>query len=96
MFASQNLKHSLSRVIEHARVFGLSDTDLRNAETFLEHDEFGLCFETVVTQLYEYDVEIDITFASSAGKDAQHWKAGKCDGVDIAFLYCFPITVCLK
>ena len=46
-------------------------------------------------QVSEYS-PLDRSLLAALEKMPQHWKAGKCDGVDIAFLYCFPITVCLK
>ncbi|WP_408022230.1 MafI family immunity protein [Sphingobacterium sp.] len=56
------------RLIEIARILGLNNRDLKNAEDFLTHNEFGLCFDTIVTQVYEYDIEIDSELYESISK----------------------------
>lgn len=64
------LAKELRLFIERAREFGLPGRDVENAEMFLEHHEYGLCFETLVEQLYEYDIPIDrelVTLAASLG-----------------------------
>lgn len=50
---------ALLKLIEIARVLGLNEYDLKNAQDFATHNEFGLCFDTILTQMYEYDIEID-------------------------------------
>lgn len=50
------------KLIEVAGVLGLDEIDLKNAREFLTYNEFGLCFDTIVTQMYEYDIEIDKEF----------------------------------
>ncbi|MBB1644796.1 MafI family immunity protein [Sphingobacterium sp. UME9] len=62
------LVNVLLRLIEIARILGLDNRDLKNAEDFLMHNEFGLCFDTVITQMYEYDIEIDSEFYESISK----------------------------
>jgi len=62
VFIFRNRRGRLTKFLEHAKRFGLSDTDSKNAVSFLDHNEFGLCFETVITQMYEYEVRIDIEF----------------------------------
>ena len=56
----------LETLIEKARVFGLPETDLRNAQEALEHFEGGVCFDTVAVQLYEYSIPIDEEFLELA------------------------------
>ena len=58
----KNIVKNLIKFIDHAKSFGLLNRDLENAEDFLENNEFGLCFDTIVTQLYEFDVEINEEF----------------------------------
>jgi hypothetical protein len=72
------LLNALLRLIEIARILGLNERDLKNAEDFLKHNEFGLCFDTIVTQLYEYDIEIDNEFYESISKigDRMNLKQG--------------------
>ncbi|MEZ4928379.1 MAG: MafI family immunity protein [Saprospiraceae bacterium] len=62
------LVNVLLRLIEIARILGLDNRDLKNAEDFLMHSEFGLCFDTIITQMYEYDIEIDNEFYESISK----------------------------
>lgn len=64
----KTLVNVLLRLIEIARILGLDDRDLKNAEDFLMHNEFGLCFDTIITQMYEYDIEIDNEFYESISK----------------------------
>jgi L-serine deaminase len=62
------LVNALLRLIEIAKILGLDNRDLKNAEDFLMHNEFGLCFDTIITQMYEYDIEIDNEFYESISK----------------------------
>jgi len=62
VFIFRNQKRGLTKFLERARRLGLSDTDSETALSFLNHNEFGLCFDTVITQMYELDVRIDIEF----------------------------------
>jgi len=56
------LINSLLKLIDEAKLLGLNDHDLNNAIDFLSHHEFGLCFETITAQMYEYGIEIDNNF----------------------------------
>jgi hypothetical protein len=56
------LQDALSELVEIARILGLDESDLKNAKDLLTHNEFGLCYDTIITQMYEYDIEIDIDF----------------------------------
>lgn len=58
----KKIADALLRLIAEARILGLDDRDLNIAEDFLVHHEFGLCFDTLITQMYEYDIEIDNEF----------------------------------
>jgi len=62
VFIFRNQKRRLTKFLEHAKRLGLSDADSETAVSFLGHNEFGLCFETVITQMYEHGVRIDIEF----------------------------------
>ncbi len=64
----KTLVNVLLRLIEIARILGLDNRDLKNAEDFLMHNEFGLCFDTIITQMYEYDIEIDNELYESISK----------------------------
>jgi hypothetical protein len=62
---------TLLKLIEIARVLGLDEYDLKNARDFLTHNEFGLCFDTIITQMYEYEIEIDNDFYELIAKVAE-------------------------
>jgi hypothetical protein len=49
----------LTALIDSAKIIGLPEEDINNAKEFLEHREYGLCFDTIIGQLYEYDIEIN-------------------------------------
>jgi hypothetical protein len=40
----------------------LPSNDAKNIEEFIDHNEFGLAFETLCCQLYEYDITISKEF----------------------------------
>jgi len=44
------LKKLISISIEIAKTLGLNDVDLNYAKDFLTHGEYGLAFDTVITQ----------------------------------------------
>jgi hypothetical protein len=52
----------LLALLEGSRILGLGEYDIKNANEFFEYNEFGLCFDTIITQMYENDIEIDIVF----------------------------------
>jgi hypothetical protein len=64
------IKKLLLALIEGSRVLGLGEEDLRSAKEFLENHEFGLCFDTIITQMYENDIEIDNEFYEMISKIA--------------------------
>jgi hypothetical protein len=64
----ERIERLLETLIEKARVFGLPETDVRNAQEALEHFERGVCFDTVAVQLYEYSIPIDEEFVELAKK----------------------------
>ena len=61
----QSLPNSLASLIDSAETQGLPAQDLTNAQSFLDHIEFGLCFDTIITQIYEYEIEITSEFYDS-------------------------------
>lgn len=56
------------QLIEGAKLLGLSNENIENAQEFLKYNELGLCFDTVVSQLYEYDIEINNDFYALVSK----------------------------
>jgi len=62
------LINDLLKLIEVAKILALKENDLRNAKDYLLHNEFGLCFETIITQMYEDDIKIDNEIYKSISK----------------------------
>jgi hypothetical protein len=52
----------LSEFIERAAILGLQEADKNLAKEYLDYNEFELCFDQVVTQLYEYNIKVDEDF----------------------------------
>ena len=49
----------MEALIASAKILGLPDIDLDYASDFLVNNEYGVCYQTIMIQLYENDVEID-------------------------------------
>jgi hypothetical protein len=49
-------------LLDAAKALGLYEVDLNNAKNLLDNREYGLSFDTIITQLYEYEIEIDQEF----------------------------------
>lgn len=58
----KKLIDTLFILIEKAESLGLNNRDLDIAKNYLIYNEFGLCFDTVITQMYENNIEIDSEF----------------------------------
>jgi hypothetical protein len=56
------MKKALLKFIEAARVFGLNETYINQANEYLEYNEYGLCLDTIAVQMYEADIEITDDF----------------------------------
>jgi hypothetical protein len=61
----------VSKLIDEASKIGLSSIDVNNAQELLEHKEYGLAFDTIITQLYEFEIEIEQDFYDLIVKNAQ-------------------------
>lgn len=57
-----NTKKELKNLLETSSRFEIRQKDLKDALEFLEHGEYELCFDTLVTQMYEYEVAINEDF----------------------------------
>jgi hypothetical protein len=64
------VEFNLSQLVKSAQILGLPDDDIQVANEYLEYNELDLCFDTIVTQLYEYDIEIDNQFFLMVSKIA--------------------------
>lgn len=69
-----NTKKIVSALIEAAKELGLGDVDINNSTELLENREYGLAFDTIITQLYEYEIEIDDEFYELIVKSAHNMK----------------------
>jgi len=67
-------KKLLNDLIEKAAELGLSEQDIKHAKDFLEYNEYFLCFDQIVTQMYEYDILIDSSFYDLVQSIAKNWK----------------------
>lgn len=56
----KSLRKSISTLLTRAEQFGLPQNDITNAKELLDHSEFGLSLGTIVTQLHEHNIEIDL------------------------------------
>lgn len=58
---SQLIITHLSQLLNECKM-KLPPDDISNIAEFIEHNEFGLAFETLCTQLYEYNIQISYEF----------------------------------
>lgn len=71
MFLKGHLKIFLDRAI----ALGLREVDSKFAtELLVIGGEYDLCFDTIVTQLYEYNIQIDVDFYNNAVMLADEMK----------------------
>lgn len=69
-----NHNSSLLHLIDGAKILGLSNSDIQVAKDFLTFNELGLCFDTIITQMYEYDIEITIEYYDLISKVGKSMK----------------------
>ena len=65
------IQEAISTLIETAGEFGLEQRDIINSKELLENREYGLALDIVVTQLYEYDIEINLQLYLLVAKIAE-------------------------
>jgi hypothetical protein len=64
-------KKIVSALINAAEELGLGNIDINNSIELLDNMEYGLAFDTIITQLYEYEIEIDEEFYELIDKSAK-------------------------
>lgn len=74
MILHNQLKKNLQKLISNASILGLNKKDITFAQELLENRELKLCFDTIVTQLYECDIKIDDEFYLLSKKIIQQMK----------------------
>ncbi|MGQ7853904.1 MafI family immunity protein [Pedobacter sp. WC2501] len=68
------MKKRLEALIKIAETSGLPQSDLDTATEFLFHHEYGLCFDTIATQMYENNINIDLKTYSAISEAAMVLK----------------------
>ena len=58
----KKIKYALTELIVNARLLGLGETDVNNAQEFMNYNEFELSFDTLITQMYEFNIAINDGF----------------------------------
>jgi hypothetical protein len=58
---AKDLKKNLKTLIDSTKALGLNQKDIDHSLEYLAYNEYGLCFDQIVTQLYEYDIEITLS-----------------------------------
>jgi hypothetical protein len=58
----KDLKDKVRILIDKARILGAENSDIESSIEFLEHREYGLAFDTIITQLHEQNAKIDSDF----------------------------------
>ena len=56
------LEKLILALIDASSVLGLNENDLISSKELFFNKEYGLAFDTIITQLYEYEIEIDVEF----------------------------------
>jgi hypothetical protein len=74
------LKSQLKIFLDRAIVLGLSEVDSKFAEELLVvGGEYAFCFDIIITQLYEYNIQIDADFYKSAVAIANEMKISSAE-----------------
>ncbi len=55
-------KKRLINLIKEGSSFGLAEKDILISKEFVENREYGLAFDHLITQLYEFDIEINKSY----------------------------------
>lgn len=77
------MKKRLAALIKIAGTLGLAQIDLDTATDFLFHQEYGLCFDTIVTQIDENNIHIDVSTYEAISEVA---KALKINAEDYSYI----------
>ena len=70
--SKKQVEQKLNYLINLARVLGLSEPDLNNATEALSYNEYEVCFDTLITQMYEYNVKINRNFYNLTHEICEH------------------------
>lgn len=53
------LTSQIRSLVTKCRLLGLPEQDCVNANEFLQYHEYALAFDTILTQMYELDIQIN-------------------------------------
>lgn len=56
---TNSTNREIGNLISTCGSLGLPEKDCSNAREYLEYNERGLAFDTILTQMFEYDIHID-------------------------------------
>jgi len=55
----KSLKDQVLSLLSIAKILGLNQRDIDNAAEYIDYREYELCFNILITQMHEYNIEID-------------------------------------
>ena len=58
----QSKKELFCDLINRAKTLGLAEQDVAGAREYIGYNEYGVCFDLIITQLYEFNIGIDNQF----------------------------------
>ncbi|HRH46022.1 MAG TPA: MafI family immunity protein [Pyrinomonadaceae bacterium] len=76
IFVNKSLEQ-IELLAAKARDLGLSEKDITEALINLEYNEFGLAFDIIVEQMYEFEIKIDQEFYDLAMDICETMKLDK-------------------
>ncbi len=66
----------ITELIRLAGAAGLPEVDVKNASEALDHNESGLALDTILLQLFEYDIALEDSFIVKAREACQAMAIG--------------------
>ena len=55
----KSIKDQLLYLLKVAELSGLNKVDINNSKEYLQYNEYGVCFDILITQMHEHNIEID-------------------------------------
>jgi len=59
LFNRKSLKDQVLSLLSIAKILGLNQRDINKAAEYIAYREYELCFNILITQMHEYNIEID-------------------------------------
>lgn len=92
----QDLSRYISKTMKYPPACDINDADSRAIAVFVVDAEGKMHPAKILgKEVSEYS-PLDRSLLDVLRKMPQQWSPGKCDGVNIAFLYRLPMQVCLS